>query len=73
MPVLVDERIVGRLDLKTDRDAGVLRVQGAYSEPGVDRDAIAERIRPVLAEMAEFVGVDGYVVGRRGDLAGALN
>ena len=28
----------GRVDLKADRAAGVLRVQGAYVEPGVDAD-----------------------------------
>lgn len=37
LPLLQDEALVGRLDLKTDRQAGVLRVQSAWRE-GVDAD-----------------------------------
>ena len=33
-------RIVGRVDLKADRAAGALRVQGAYFEAGVDARAV---------------------------------
>jgi len=72
MPVLVDERLVGRLDLKTDREARVLRVQGAFAEAGVDRDVVAERLVPVLGDLAGTVGADDYEVVRRGDLADAL-
>lgn len=68
LPVLVGDRLVGRLDLKTDRAAGVLRVLGAFAEPGADKAATAERIRPRLAELAEFVGVASVYYGRRGNL-----
>lgn len=68
LPVLVGDRLVGRLDLKTDRAAGVLRVLGAFAEPGADKAATAERIRPRLDELAEFVGVSGVHYGRRGNL-----
>ncbi len=72
LPVLSGERLVGRLDLKTDRAAGVLRVLGAFAEPGVDRDAVAERLRPHLCELALFVGVTDVRYGARGDLMAAL-
>ena len=72
LPVLSGERLVGRLDLKTDRAAGVLRVLGAFAEPGVDRDAVAERLRPHLCELALFVGVTDVGYGARGDLMAAL-
>ena len=39
LPFLLDERLVARVDLKSDRQAGVLRVQGAFAEEGVDRDS----------------------------------
>ena len=63
---------MARLDLKTDRAAGVLRVLGAYAEPGVDHGPLAERLRPHLAEPASFVGVNEVRYGSRGDLAAAL-
>jgi hypothetical protein len=72
MPVLIGDSLVARLDLKTDRQDRVLRVQGAFTEPGVDRGAVAERLRAVLDDLARFVGVDAWVVGERGDLAAAL-
>ena len=72
LPVLDGERLAARLDLKTDRKAGALRVLGAYAEPGVDRDPLAERLRPHLADLARFVGVDEVDYGSRGDLMAAL-
>ena len=73
LPVLVGDSLVGRLDLKTDRAAGALRVLGAFSEPGADRAAAAERIRPRLAELAEFVGVGEVRYSRRGNLMPQLS
>lgn len=72
LPVLVGDSLVARLDLKTDREGGRLRVLGAFAEPGVDRAEVAERLRPVLADLADFVGVDSPAYGRRGNLAGLL-
>ena len=72
LPVLDGEQLVARLDLKTDRAAGALRVLGAYAEPGVDSSELAERLRPHLAELARFVGVGEVAYGSRGDLAAAL-
>ena len=72
LPVLDGEQLAARLDLKTDRAAGALRVLGAYAEPGVDRDPLAERLRPHLAELARFVEVGEVDYGSRGDLAAAL-
>ena len=72
LPVLDGERLVARLDLKTDRAGGTLRVQGAFSEPGVDQPELAERLRPHLQELARFVGVSDVSYGARGDLMAAL-
>ena len=72
LPVLDGEELVARLDVKTDRASGVLRVQGAYAEPGVVGGALAERLRPHLHDLARFVGVSDVSYGTRGDLVAAL-
>ncbi len=73
LPVLDGERLVARLDLKTDRAGGTLRVNGAFSEPGVVRGELAERLRPHLHDLARFVGVSAVSYGTRGDLMPALS
>ncbi|MCP2169592.1 winged helix-turn-helix domain-containing protein [Goodfellowiella coeruleoviolacea] len=71
-PFLLDGELVARVDLKTDRRARVLRVQGAFAEPGVDQARVAVELVEELRHMAEWLGVAGVAVGERGDLAGAL-
>ncbi len=72
LPVLVDDRLAGRVDLKSDRKAGVLLVQAAWLEPGEDPDPVAERLAPVLEAAAGWQGLGGIEVVARGDLAPAL-
>lgn len=71
LPLLVDDRIVGRVDLKSDRAAGVLRVQSAWAEPSAPDDA-AERLLPVLRRAADWQGLGEVVVAGRGDLSPAI-
>jgi len=59
LPYLVNERLVARVDLKSDRAAGTLRVHAVHYEPEVDRKAVAARLRDDLAEMATWLGLDG--------------
>jgi uncharacterized protein YcaQ len=68
LPALVDEQIVGRIDLKSDRQAGVLRVQSAWREPHAPRGS-EERLVPVLREIAAWQGLGDILVVDRGDLA----
>ncbi len=68
LPALVDEALVGRIDLKNDRQAGVLRVQSAWREPSAPADA-AERLVPVLREIAAWQRLGDITVVDRGDLA----
>jgi hypothetical protein len=73
LPFLLDERLVARVDLKSDRQAGVLRVQGAFAEEDVDRTRVARELAAELELCAGWLGLGGGVaVGRRGDLAPAL-
>lgn len=71
LPVLLGDTIVGRVDLKNDRQAGVLRVQAAWAEPGAPADAAA-RLAAVLREAARWQGLDEIAVAPNGTLADAL-
>lgn len=72
LPLLVDDRLVGRVDLKSDRRTGRLLVQAAWSEPGAT-PGVVERIAPVVRSAAAWQGLDEVVVVGRGDLAPALS
>lgn len=73
LPFLLDEALVARVDLKSDRPAGLLRVPGAFAEPGVDRDHVAAELAAELTDVAAWQGLEGGVaVGDRGDLSGPL-
>jgi uncharacterized protein YcaQ len=72
LPFLLDGHLVARVDLKSDRQAGVLLVQGAFAEAGIDQVHVAEELAAELASMAAFLGLDGVEVRPNGDLAPAL-
>ena len=68
LPVLVDEQLVGRVDLKSDRRNGVLRVQSAWREDGAPPSTV-ERVALAIREAAGWQGLAGIEVADRGDLA----
>ena len=70
LPLLIDESLVGRIDLKCDRRAGVLRVQSAWREAGASVDV--ERVVALLKTTAEWQGLESVEVMGRGDLAPEL-
>ncbi|MCP3998197.1 MAG: winged helix-turn-helix domain-containing protein [bacterium] len=72
LPFLMDDRLVGRVDLKSDRKAGVFRVLGSFHEAGVNTAEVAERLAPELRAMAEWLGFSEVDVGGNGNLAIAL-
>ncbi|TFV54482.1 winged helix-turn-helix domain-containing protein [Geodermatophilus sp. DF01-2] len=72
LPFLLGDRLVARVDLKADRQAGVLRVQSAFAEPGVDRAEVASALADELALMAGWMLLEAVVVEERGDLAPEL-
>lgn len=71
LPVLVDEELVGRVDLKSDRRRGVLRVQAAWSEEGAPPSTVS-RTALTIREAAGWQGLPEVEVADRGDLARAL-
>ena len=71
LPFLEDEAITARVDLKSDRQAGVLRVQAAWREPDATAET-AERLAGELRRMAGWLGLEGVQTAGKGDLAEAL-
>lgn len=68
LPVLVGDRVSARVDLKNDRQRGVLRAQSAWREDHAPLDA-SERIAATLHEAAAWQGLGDIEVADRGDLA----
>ncbi|MBN6037893.1 winged helix-turn-helix domain-containing protein [Amycolatopsis sp. 195334CR] len=71
-PFLLDGELVARVDLKADRAAGVLRVQGAFAEAGVDQARVLPELAGELRHMAEWLNLSGASAQPRGDLGPAL-
>ncbi len=59
LPILLGDRLVGRVDLKSDRATGVLRVLGLFVEDHAERGEVSAAIEPELAAMADWLGLDG--------------
>jgi uncharacterized protein len=75
LPFLLGDELVGRVDLKADRQRRVLMVQSAWAEPGVDigpSGVVAEELHAELDMMAAWLGLEGLEVTGRGDLSPAL-
>jgi uncharacterized protein YcaQ len=73
LPFAFGDRIVARVDLKADRQAGVLLVHGAYSEPEIDVKHVVSELAEELKLMALWLGLDAVKVGDKGDLSSALS
>jgi len=72
MPVLLGERLVGRVDVKADRAAGRLLVLGAFAEAGETTEALAEPLQRALNELAAWLDLGGVDLVGEGDLMRAL-
>lgn len=72
LPFLLGDQIVGRVDLKADRHAGVLRVNAAYAEDGVDTKRASQELAQELCEMARWLQLPDVQVQRKGNLSMTL-
>jgi uncharacterized protein len=72
LPFLLGDRLVARVDVRSDRQAGALRVLGAFAEPGADPGAVALELADELRLLAGWLELEQVSVARKGDLAGKL-
>jgi uncharacterized protein YcaQ len=73
LPLLLGDRIVGRLDLKSERQSGCLQVKGGSVEPGIKLGGVVAPASELLAQLAQWLGLEKVTVtSRRGELMKAL-
>lgn len=72
LPFVFGERVVARVDLKADRQAGTLRVLATHSEPDSDGVLTLEPLAAELKLMARWLGLERIEVAPKGDLAAGL-
>jgi uncharacterized protein YcaQ len=72
LPFLEGDALTAKVDLKSDRKAGVLIVQASHAEPWAS-EATPVRLAQELKLMAGWLGLSSVRVEKKGDLAGALS
>ncbi|KZL35055.1 MULTISPECIES: winged helix-turn-helix domain-containing protein [Rhodococcus] len=71
LPVLIDDKICARVDLKNDRQNRRLLVRAAWAEPTADADT-APRLAELLRRTARWQGCDTIEVENKGTLSQQL-
>jgi uncharacterized protein YcaQ len=69
LPFRVGDRIVGRVDLKADRQSKQLLVQRAHEEQGFDRGVCCARLATELHALQDWLRLDGVKIKCRSDFA----
>jgi uncharacterized protein YcaQ len=72
LPFLLGDRLVARLDLKSNRPARRLDVGASFLEAGLAADEVVEPLAAELRTLAKWLGLDSVKVAPRGNLARPL-
>jgi uncharacterized protein len=74
LPLLWNERLAARVDLKSDRQRARLQVRGGSIEAGINARQVLEPLAQQLGAMAHWLGLEGFeVTSRRGELLKLLH
>ena len=65
LPLLLDDRLVARVDLKSDRPRSALRVLNLHLEPHTTRALVGEPLAQELRRLATWLGLERVVLSRR--------
>ena len=57
LPILHGDRLVGKLDAKADRKAGMLRVHAVHEDVRFD-ETIADAVDEQIADLARWLGLE---------------
>lgn len=72
LPFLLDDRLVARVDLKSDRQTSTLRVLGAFGEDVSEQTVVARKLAAELRRFGQWLGLEKLDVAENGDLASGL-
>jgi uncharacterized protein YcaQ len=73
LPFLLGDRMVGRVDLKSDRTRSRLQVRGGSVEEGAKVKTVAPMLAAELQKLAAWLGLEKFeVTSQRGELLKAL-
>jgi hypothetical protein len=72
LPFLLGDRIAARVDLKADRQAGLLRVPTLHLEPGHASREVVPALLEELREVATWLDLEGITVEAPGAAGAAL-
>ncbi|MFI1989274.1 winged helix-turn-helix domain-containing protein [Actinoplanes sp. NPDC020271] len=72
LPFLLGDRFAARVDLKANRQSGVLEVPAAWLEPSADQEETAQALAAELRRLAGWLGLESIAVPVAGDFATPL-
>ncbi|MBP6015034.1 MAG: YcaQ family DNA glycosylase [Alphaproteobacteria bacterium] len=72
MPFLQGDRLVARVDLKSDRKESRLLVLGGHAEPGAPLSDVAPALKAELTKLATWLGLNRVTIKARTELSNAL-
>lgn len=66
LPILWEDRLVGRIDCKLDKEKKILSVNSVHAEKGFESDKeIPRRLRETIEDFAQFLGASGITFGKQ--------